>query len=116
MAVSYIGKKMRGTAVAKEAGVRTIQSQNPNDNTAQMKMTNYIQSPLFPTTSGLPMPPDFGTSRTAGADTRKAERRARGAFDIHDAEGHMPEILCRVMLGICFLFTLVECAVQLAAS
>jgi hypothetical protein len=37
-------------------------------------------------------------------------------FDIHDADGYVPEIVCRVMLGLCVAFTFVECLIQLAAS
>jgi hypothetical protein len=80
-----------------------------------MKMINTIQNSLFPT-AALPTPPQFERSRSNGRDASESAPRATGRFDIHDSEGYVPEIICRIMLGLCLGYTLVQCAIQLAAS
>jgi hypothetical protein len=77
-----------------------------------MKMTNTIQTPFYSAGLALPTPPRF---EGAGARRPVAEM-AGGYFDIHDAEGYVPEIICRVILGLCAGFTCVVCLIQLAAS
>jgi hypothetical protein len=71
-----------------------------------MKMTTAIQTPFFSAGIALPTPPRFTGTRPAA--------RTVGRFDIHDAEGFVPEIICRVVLGLCAAFTFFVCLMQLA--
>ncbi len=80
-----------------------------------MKLTTAIQTPFFSAGTDLPTPPHFqgfGWARSQAAQ----ESRASGRFDIQDAEGRAPEILCRIMLGLCLAYTFVVCLIQLAAA
>jgi hypothetical protein len=81
-----------------------------------MKMTNTIQTPFFPASPALPMPPRFEGFGSTRHEAPATEMRAGSRFDIQDAEGRVPEIICRVMLGLCLAFTFIECLIQLAAS
>ena len=82
--------------------------QSSNRQLTRMKMTTAIQTSFFSAGLALPTPP-----RSRG--TRPA-REIAGCFDIHDAEGFVPEIICRVMLGLCAAFAFCVCFAQLAAS
>jgi hypothetical protein len=78
-----------------------------------MKMNNAIQTPFFSAGLALPTPPRFEGARRPAAEMAA---HTGGYFDIHDAEGYVPEIICRVILGLCAGFTFVVCLIQLAAA
>jgi hypothetical protein len=76
-----------------------------------MKMTNAIQTPFFSAGTDLPTP-----TRFEGFQSAQDESHTFSRFDIRDAEGRAPEILCRVMLGLCLAYTFIVCLIQLAAA
>jgi hypothetical protein len=81
-----------------------------------MKMTATIQTPFFSASTALPAAPRYEGLDSTRREPRETKSPATGRFDIHDADGYVPEIVCRVMLGLCVAFTFVECLIQLAAS
>ncbi len=80
-----------------------------------MKMTTAIRPTFFSAGTDLPTPPSLQGFRSAQSQAAQASR-ALGLFDIHDSEGHAPEILCRIMLGVCLAYTFIVCLIQLAAA
>jgi hypothetical protein len=81
-----------------------------------MKMTHSIQAPFsFSSSIATPQPPRFEGSADTTPRPASETSHGIGRFDIRDAEGYMPEIICRIMLGFCLAFSFVECLIRLAS-
>ena len=81
-----------------------------------MKATDSIHNPFITAGLTLPKPPRFEGFGSNPRHARQPNVHAPGRFDVTDAEGRLPEIVCRIMLGLCLAYTFVVCLIQLAAS